>query len=496
MQKNLTARVLILSLGSVLQKGSTLLVMVFLVRLLTPEMYGTYQQVLYVGGISYGLFASGLAASIYYFLPRLEGRARAGFMNQTMLLMAILGGASATVVMIVGPQVGAYFRNPNLSGALSYYAVYILLWIGMDYFIPFLNASGRYVTSIMFGLFDAITNALFLLIPLWLGAQLPEALGVLSLAAGLRYVLYLLVTRRLLREHPGQRTDGMLGDQVRYSLPLMVSGWTDLIGGYLDKIVVSLFYGPAVVAIYAVGTIPIPIWDIVAKPVNIVLRVKFAELLANNQSEQIKPIWWEAVRKQSMIVVPVIFLIWVSADHIIRFLFTDVYEDSVWVLRIALLDKLLFVMSFSVFPLCMGRSDVLLKGSFVYAASNALLLYFLATPFGYFGPVTAGVLSQYITISYYVIVTVRQLRIPLGVLIPGAILARVFGVNLVAAIAAYVIGKLISIHIVAIVVAALVYALLYVVGLKITGMLRADEVALMKRLLLMRRGATPNDGDR
>lgn len=485
-QKSLSARVLILSIGSALQKGSALLTMVFLVRLLSPEMYGTYQQVLYAGGISYGLFASGLAASIYYFLPKLGESARSGFMIQTIIVVAVLGAVSGLLVFVFAPQLALYFKNPPLESALTYYAAYIALWIGMDYFVPFLNASGRHVSTIVFGVFDALTNAVFLLMPLWLGLSLHESLGILAIAAGLRYVLYLTVTLRLTRTTVSEVPPGMLGEQFRYSIPLVVSGWTDLLGGYLNVIVVSLLYSPSIVAIYAVGTIPIPIWDMVAKPVNIVLRVKFAELLSKDRASEIQPIWWEAVRKQSMIVVPVIFFIWVSADHIIRFLFTDVYEDSVWILRIALLDKLLFVMSFSVFPLSMGRSDVLMKGSVVYAISNASLLYLLSTPLGYFGPITAGVVAMYLTISYYVYVTVRYLHIPLAVLIPAKTLLRVFSANAIAAAAAYGVGLFIAWHLLAILVSGIVYVLICAALLWQFGLLQAKDIELIKRFLPLR----------
>jgi O-antigen/teichoic acid export membrane protein len=486
-QKSLTARVVILSFGNILQKSSTLIVMMFLVRLLNQDMYGSYQQVLYVAGISYGLFASGISAGIYYFVPRLEGEKRASFMFQVVVLMATLGAASALAVYLLGPQLALYFKNPALEPLLAYYAAYVFFWIGNDYFGPFLNASGRYVPSVLLGIFDAVTNAIFLLLPLWQGMPLAESLGILSIAAGIRYFAYLIITFRLVDANRNCLKFGMVREQLTYSIPLMASGWADLFGDYLDKIAVSLLYPPSVVAIYAIGTIPIPVWQMIAKPVNIVLRIKFSELIAAGRESEIGPIWAEAVRKQAILILPVVSLLWATADHVIQLMFTETYADSVWILRIALIDKFLFVMSFSVFPLCMGRSDVLFKGSIVYVAINAVLLLVFASPLGYYGPVAARVIAQYVTIAYYVFVILRQLRIPAHVFFPVATLTRIFAANLVSGVIAYVISQSLTTHFPAVVAATIAYGVVYFVFLKVLGVLRSEDIQTVMRFVSRRR---------
>jgi len=483
MPASLTGKALALSIGSVLQKSSTFIVIILLVRLLDKEMYGTYQQVLYVAGIVYGLFASGLAASVYYFVPRLSDAQRGRFALQTVLIMATLGAAAAVAVFGFGAQIAQLIKNPALEPALGYYAAYIFFWIASDFFLPLLNASGRYVSSMLFAVTESITNAIFLVVPLFHGIDLPHAFLLLAGAAGLRYAIYLAVTVRL---SGIRRVAGCLdtvGEQFRYSMPLTVSGWTDLIGGYLDKVVVSLVYSPAIVAIYAIGTIKIPLWEIVSKPINIVLRVKFAELISTGRAAEITPIWNEAVRKQSIVILPVVFLLGATADHLIPLLFTNAYAESISVFRISLLDKPLMIMSFSVLPLSMGRPDFLMKGSILFVIANIVFMTILAPTLGLYGLVSALVAAQYVHYAFYVYMIKRHLQIPPGALFPIPVLLRIVASNGVAAMAAYVLGLMLQSHVAAIAAGTVAYGLICYALLRAFGVLRPEDVRLVLRVI-------------
>lgn len=482
MPTSLTGKAFVLSLGSLLQKASTFIVVLFLVRLLDKDMYGTYQQLLYVGGIVYGLFAAGLAASVYYFLPRLEPDKRGQFAIQTILVMAVLGIASALVMWGFSGHIAHYVKNPALEPTLRLYAFYVFFWIASDYFRPFMNASGRYVQSIIFAIFESALNAISLLAPLIWGEQLNSALVWLAVAGGIRYLVYVVVTLRVANV---VSSTGRFNtrEQLHYSFPLMASGWGDLLGNYLDKVVVSLLYSPAMVAIYAVGTLKIPFWDVLVKPVNIVLRVKFAELLRTDRRSEIDPIWREAVRKQSMIVLPIVFFLWVAAGHLIPLLFTESYSESISVLRIYLLDKPLLIMSFSVFPLSMGRPDIILKGSLAFLIANIVLMTVLASVLGIYGPILSMVVAKYVETGFYVYTIWRYLLIRPTDLFPLAILVRVFGAALAAAIVSYVICRIVESHLAALGLSAAVYAGIYLTILRVQSVLRDDDLNMLRRKL-------------
>jgi O-antigen/teichoic acid export membrane protein len=481
--KSLTGRAFILGMGGFLQKGSGLVVVLLLVRLLDKDGYGTYQQILYVAGILYGIFASGMSAGIYYFLPRLDFPGRRKFLRQTISILAVFASVAALSVYRFGPEISHYFGNAALERALVFYAAYVFFWIGGDFFLPFLNASGRYTTSMLCAVGESVANAVFLVIPLWTGAALPEAIGILAMAAGIRYCLYVVSSLRMVRGEDGSVEAITVGRQLRYSFPLMMAGWTDLVGNYLDKVVVSVLYTPAMVAIYSVGTIRIPLWDIVAKPVNIVLRVKFAEIHGDDRIEQMRPIWSEAVRKQSIVVLPIFFLMWATANHLIPLLFTDSYEQSTAIFRIALLDKPLMVMSFSVFPLVLGRPDFMLKGSLLFAAASTLLMFAVGTKLGLYGPIIVVVCAQYLHYSFYAYVIVRRLGVPGDLLFPMPVLVRVFASNFIAAGVCYALCSVIASHVVALAVGIAAYGITYMAAIVQMGVLRQGDMQTVMRYI-------------
>ena len=482
MRASLTGKALILSIGSALQKLSSFVLIILLVRLLDKAAYGTYQQLFYIGAIVYGLFVASLSAGLYYYLPRLDLERRRPLVWRTVLLMFVLGAGTGLLLVLVRNPIAGYTNNPELGPLLVYYAVYVVFWIASDFFLHLLNAYDQFLKSALFATLEAVVNATFISLPLVWGGALDDAILWLAAAGGLRYLLYLLITRRIAGPVNPWQWEGAAG-QVRYSFPLMAAGWADLAGGYLDKVFVSVLYTPATLAIYAIGTLPLPLWEVIARPVNIVLRVKFSELLGSGRDAEVFPIWREAVRKQAALVLPILFLLWVLADRLIPLVFTDAYRESVAVFRIYLLDKPWLIMSFSVFPLTMGRPDFLFRGSVVFVIANAVLMSLVAKRMGIYGPILALVSAQYIHYGTYVYLINRHLGIPLLTLFPAGILLRVFAANLIAAVLAYAVAHSVGRAWLALVLGGLAYALAYVLLLQRLGLLHAEEKRRMLALL-------------
>jgi O-antigen/teichoic acid export membrane protein len=482
MSRTLTGKALLLSIGALLQKASTFLLIIYLVRVVEKTEYGTYQQLIYSAGILYGLFASGLAVSLYYFIPRLTNDKKTRFVIQTIVIMASLGLMSALVMYNSRIFIGEYIENNLLSDMLKYYSIYVFFWISSDYFLHFLNSYDQHARSMVFAALESVSNALAILIPLSMGWQLIESIQVLAIVSGIRYFIYVFFTLYFIK---ASRNLSFLNpkEQLQYSFPLLASGWADLLGGYLDKVIVSIMYPPSILAIYAIGTIKLPLWDIVAKPINIVLRVKFAELIAENKENEVEPIWREAVRKQSMLVLPIIVLLWVISEHLFPVLFTDAYSESVNIFRIYLLDKPFLVLSFSVFPLSMGRPDFLFKGSILFVISNIILMSMLVKPLGIYGPIVSLVVSQYIHYLFYVYMINKHLKIKPSVLFQKSILLKVVFANLVPAAIIFTLGKMIDDHIVSIIVSCVIYVVVYFFILRMLGVLLNNDIKLLVRKL-------------
>ena len=85
-----------------------------LTRLLPQAEFGTYKQVWLVVTTAYFMLQLGLAQSLYYFLPRKDGRERA-WLTQASVSLFTLGGICAAGIYALRFVVAGQFANPKLA---------------------------------------------------------------------------------------------------------------------------------------------------------------------------------------------------------------------------------------------------------------------------------------------------------------------------------------------------------------------------------------------
>src|SRR5207244_13535608 len=85
-----------------------------LTRLLPQAEFGTYKQVWLVVTTAYYMLQLGLAQSLYYFIPRKDGRERA-WLTQASATLLLLGGVCAAVLYGARFLIARQFANPDLA---------------------------------------------------------------------------------------------------------------------------------------------------------------------------------------------------------------------------------------------------------------------------------------------------------------------------------------------------------------------------------------------
>src|SRR5207253_3417525 len=85
-----------------------------LTRLLAQAEFGTYKQVWLVVTTGYFMLQLGLAQSLYYFVPRKDGRARE-WLTQSFLSLSVLGSVCAAFLYQARFVIARQFANPELA---------------------------------------------------------------------------------------------------------------------------------------------------------------------------------------------------------------------------------------------------------------------------------------------------------------------------------------------------------------------------------------------
>src|SRR5207247_1739406 len=104
-----------------------MLIAVILARSLDRTEFGTFNQVWLLNRALIYLFALGLPASVYYFLPRLPEAGIKGFVLQTMIGLAILAIPFSGAMYVLADPLALYFHNPGLARYLRVFAVFPLV---------------------------------------------------------------------------------------------------------------------------------------------------------------------------------------------------------------------------------------------------------------------------------------------------------------------------------------------------------------------------------
>src|SRR3954468_24436308 len=85
-----------------------------LTRLLPQAEFGTYKQVWLVVTTAYFMLQLGLSQSLYYFIPRQDGR-KLAWLTQSAVSLLTLGGLSALGLYAARFVVARQFANPELA---------------------------------------------------------------------------------------------------------------------------------------------------------------------------------------------------------------------------------------------------------------------------------------------------------------------------------------------------------------------------------------------
>lgn len=408
-----------------------------LVRMLTKAEYGTLQQVQLLGTLSLNLLVLGLPSSVYYFYRHDEGVRRMALVQQTTWMLLASGAVTATCLVLAASAFARWSNNPAVAVYLPIFAISVGLGIAGEHFVPLMIAQNRYATAVTFETGEAIARVSLLVLPLLAGYGLP---GLIWAIVGVALARCLLRECWLLKDIGWQvrpvRGTYFVGEQLKYSLPILLTGMAGVVGAELDRLLIATNFTPSEYAIYTVGALNIPLDTIFQTAVANVLRASLPALVRAGQLAEISRLLCEASRKLSIVVVPTFVFLYGFSQEFMVLLFTRNYADSVAVFRIYLLFLPLSILILSPIPQAFGKTKASMYLVFGVTVLHALLSLFLLNWVGYLGPAISGVISSYVLAILYLRLSARLVNQPWYQLLPLLALARSTGAALVALVIA------------------------------------------------------------
>ena len=424
---------MLMIVSKAISHGCFLLVAVVLARSLERADFGTFNQVWLINKSLLYLFALGLPVSVYYFLPRLAQAQRKGFVLQTMAGLTILALPFSVSMYVLADWLAEYFNNSALAYYLRSFAIYPLVTLPTIATDAILIGLGRTKHAAFFEIF---TKAAMITAVAGAGI-LEQRLDVVFLALVVYGIAQsLLGVWMVWWPFRGVKCSLSLREwrsQIAYSAPYGLAMLVGALNYQVDKVLIALFYPPAVFALYVAGAFEIPLAGVTSVPVVSVIMGELTQRFASENIEGFLQLWHQSMLKLALPVFGLAAFLMVFADSVVVSLFSNEYAESVWPFRIFLLFVPLRVTVLEQVLASLGETKLVFKAQVITMLVNIGVGYALMRDLGWLGPALAAVLTGYVFAVFVLVGIRRRLKVTLAQLVPWP---RLGGVGLVALVSA------------------------------------------------------------
>ena len=188
----------------------------------------------------------------------------------------------------------------------------------------------------------------------------------------------------------------MMRRQLSYALPLGAAALLYTFQTDLHNYFVSNRFGPALYAVYAIGTVQLPLVNMLQEAATSVLIPRICLLQQNNESREIVLQMTRAMRKLALAYLPIYALMLVVGREFIRFLFTDRYLSAwpIFAVNLTLLPISIILLD----PLYRAYAEqryFLIRLRTVLLVAVVVLLWFGTARFGPVGAISAVVIVSF-----------------------------------------------------------------------------------------------------
>jgi len=441
-----------------------MLIAVILARSLPPVEFGTFNQVWLVNRTMIYLFALGLPVSVYYFLPRLPSAEIKGFILQTMLGLALLAIPFAIGMYTLADTLALYFHNPALAHYLRLFAIFPLVTMPTISTHAILISLGRTTNAAIFEVATKVVMILSVAAAATVGGGLGMVFKALVIYGVVQSLLGLWLVWRPLKKVEFHFSLSDWKAQLAFAAPFGFSTLAGILNYQVDKVVIALFYAPAVFALYAAGAFEIPLAGVTSVPVLSVTMPEFAKKFKSRDIDGFLALLHESMLNLGVLVFAVAAFLMVFAGPVITTLFGTQYADSALPFRVYLLFLPLRITLFDQVLASLGDTRYVLKSQLAVLLVNIVLACILVRYFGWLGPAVSTLLAGYLGATMLVFAIRKRLNLTLSQLLPWRALGRLALVAILAAAGAVPIGLLAIGPIWKLAAGFLVFAMIYVAG--------------------------------
>ena len=364
---------------------------IVLARVFDPAEFGVYKQFFLVYATLYGVLQLGMAESLYYFVPRAPERT-GRYAANAIAALAVVGAGGVGLLYAARPLLAGWI-DPQVAAYAVPLGVFLTLMLTATVLeIVMVCRQKHLAAAITYAISDIVRTILFIgpaLLFVSLDAVFVGAIAYAALrlaAAG--FALWRLCGSEL-------RIDrSLLRQQLAYALPFALAVGVDVVLINYHQYVVAARFDAATFAIYAVGCLQIPLYDLIVTSTVNILMVKMADL---PRGDAAVALWHDTVCRLAFLIFPLAGLLIVGAHDLILGLFTATYANSIPIFIVWVLTMLPAVMAVDAVLRVYAQTRFLLIMNLVRFACVAGMIGIFLSSFGLIGAVLVALVGLTVT---------------------------------------------------------------------------------------------------
>ena len=487
-QQSLTLETLIIMCGKASAMLFTILIPIVLVRTFNKADFGLYKQFFLVHYFASVFIQMAMRNGLYYFYFRARDRLEA-LMTNTLIVLTISSLFFAFIMLAGGDLISRALNNPGFADIMLILVLYAIcmtfgeLW--EDVLIIEKNSPKAALRVSIFAIVDA---AITISIAYAYRSMRMVLLG-LTLFAVVKLFIFLTYLYRHYKPHPRKFDHSLLHQQIIYTMPLYGSSILAYLQKRLDKLLVSFIFDPMIFAVYAVGTIQIPVIKIFRQSATSLLARVFSEQHSEEKFAKVVTTWNNSIRKLSIVMIGAMFFLAAFSTPIVNLVFTRQYSEAALILAIFATQLPLDALTgIDAILRAFNETTFMLKANIYFVLLGlVLMLGFVWADLGVLGIALGYTLSSYMAHAYKVNRARKLLNVRWSKLLPWYDLLLLVLCGLIGVSAALLPYHLMAPYpILALGLAAACYAVIYLTLLTVMNIVRPNERSVFKDMIRRR----------
>lgn len=484
--KSLTFKALMIATGKTIKRIMGTLLILVLVRIFTKEDFGTYRQILFIIGMVLVVIEFSIPKSLLFFVPKQKNeKDQKAFISQSYQMLSTLAIFTVLLMLVLSDLIAKKFNNPEIGRLLRIYSpVLIFQVISHNYFSSVMISLNRHKTAALSYVFIGMPNTLAILVSALLDFNLEKIFTISLIVVGIQYSILLVLIKKLKIGIFVLPNIEKIKEQLKYVLPLSLALLSGLISVELDRIVISMYFTAEIFAIYSIGAMQVPFVGNLFEGVSSTVIPKISEYIRDGKKEKILDLCNRGTRKVSILLFPIFAFLYVHANEIIVFLYTEQYAGAVKIFRIYLLVILMKISFCGNILMGTGKTKVILITTLFTLTLNLILNFILVKHLGLIGPAIATIGSRLLHQGIFVIFVCFFLKYSFHKIFPLVGLGKIMLLSFLSSVLVRFISILEMPKIFDLTAKGVLFLIVYLVGLYVFKMLLQSEKEMIRNFMI------------